>query len=135
MNRWIMATVALLTACATTPEDSDAPMACLVIDNTRAGGAAGRVFLVSHTRARTRLSEVPMGQKVRECIRRTTFTGEYRLLIEQAPADRMDPALRMNQPDARESPPFFLRPDLEVVWDVNGNQIYMNPGGAKGEVG
>jgi hypothetical protein len=117
--------VIALSACASTPEqvDPNAQEACVTVDNRRGTGAAGRVFLVSGSQERIRLGEVPMGQQVRHCLRRSEFGGRWHILIEAAPESTIDPANNELNAEPIESPDFSLHARDEVVWDVRMNRI------------
>jgi len=123
---------AAATSCASAPEDPNAPQACVVIDNREGGGSVGRAFLVTQARERIRIGEVPVGREVRHCLRRSSFDGMFYLLIEDPGADRMDPAMRQNQPGARRSDEFFITPGDEVVWILQTNRISVRPIGSGG---
>ena len=128
-----------LAGCASTPEDPNAPQACVTIDNTEGGGAAGRVSLVKDGRTgvipgeirriedfrgeRIRIGQVSMGRRSRECIRRNGLVGDYRIVVEGASSDRIDPALNQNQAPLQYSEIFRLNPGDEVEWNVRLNRI------------
>jgi hypothetical protein len=126
----VVAAVCLVgAACASTPEDPNAPQACVTVDNSRGGSALARVFLVGTDGTRTRIGEVPMGRTVTECIRRSSFSGRYQLVVEEGAADRMDPALNQNQPRALVSESFVLEGGVRLTWDIRTNRIILNSSG------
>lgn len=140
-----------LAACASgggLEEDPNAPQACVRVDNTGGGGAAGQVFLVNGNRPtagedyrsaggeRIRIGEVSMGRQVRRCIRRPAFGGSWYMVVEQVSGDRLDPADRLNPETNRLrgvqdlSESFYLSPGDEIVWNLRLNRISVERIGA-----
>ena len=119
-------------ACASGPpaeEDLSVPQACIAIDNTGGGGTAGRVFLVSESQERIRIGEATMGQVLDHCFRRSSFSGNWYLLIEEVASDRLDPADRVDintdlLRDVQErSQSFYITPGDRIVWNVHLDRI------------
>ena len=136
-----------LAGCASTPEDPNAPQACITIDNTQGGGAAGRISLIKDGREglapgeitelnqfrgeRIRLGQVSMGRTMRHCIRRSALVGNYRVVVEGGSSDTIDPT---NIRDRNQAPLVFseifrLNPGDEVEWNVRLNRIRFTTGG------
>jgi len=126
-----LATAFVLAGCASSGSvDPNTPETCVTVDNSGGGSAAGRVYLMGENRERIRIGEVPMGRAVEHCIRRSAFSGRYWLVIEEGQADRMDPAMRQNQPNAFRSDTFALNPGDRITWDIRTNRILLGAGGA-----
>lgn len=115
-------------------DDPNAPQACVIINNRQGGGPAERVFLLTSTRERMRIGNVPMGREERYCFRRTVISGEYQILVERPSSDRLDPAdgtagymsgqgSYANQVKPQRSQIFTLKEGWVVSWDARLNQI------------
>lgn len=119
-------------ACATTAVEVDPniPETCFTIDNREGGGPAGRVYLVSASRERHRVGEVPMGRQLQHCMRRSNFGGAWYLIVERASSDRIDPALNETRARPILSEAFYITPGDQIVWNVRLNRIrYGGSGG------
>ena len=129
-------------ACASGPvaeEDPNAPQACVRVDNSGGTGTAGRVFLVNgipddrersaRSGERIRIGQVSMGRQLDYCFRRSNFSGNWYLLVEEVGADRLDPANRVNidtdllRDVQQTSQTFYLTPGDRVVWNVHLDRI------------
>lgn len=126
----VLLTVLALGACASAG-DPNAPETCIRVDNTGGGDHSGRVFMVGATDEvkltgeRIRIGEVPMGRSVTHCMRRSSFLGFYRLIIEDGLVDRYDPAHNEVRPGTYASSLFQLSPGDSLVWEVRTNRIMM----------
>jgi len=132
----LVAAVALafgLEACASAPIDPNAPEACVTIDNTDSGGAAGQVYLIKDRTETIRIGEVPMGRSVRHCIKRAGLTGNYQIEVRAPSSDRIDPAEGQTQAATVRSETFRLNPGVEIAWNVRANRIrLLRAGGGAG---
>ena len=103
-------------------EDLNAPQACVRIDNTQGGRQLGRVFLVnSDSRERIRVGEVSMGGQLRQCFRRSSFSGPWYLSVEER--QRRVGVIRDLQRQGDGSEIFYIRAGDEIVWNVRLNRI------------
>lgn len=116
----LVAVAALSTwACASTPEDPNAPEGCVIVDNSEGGGTQSQVYLIgANDRSRNRIGTVPMGRTHRFCTRRLTLPGRFFILIENPAADAMDPALGDNQPPPIRSEDFQMSDGDVWTWLV-----------------
>lgn len=135
IRRLLLASLVAVTAaaCASTPEDPDAPEICVEVDNTRGGGALSRVFLIGvNSRQRIRIGDAPMGRTTRTCTRSATVPGSFYFFAEGGSVDRMDPAQRQNQPGGMRSPDILIEPGDLVTWNVQRNILTCQPNVAGG---
>ncbi|MCE2455831.1 MAG: hypothetical protein J4G12_08480 [Gemmatimonadetes bacterium] len=118
-----LAALAVLTACASAPEDPNAPRACFTVNNEDGGGPIGNVWIRHESRQRLRIGEVGIGRRVTECFRRTGMIGRWTFVVYSSSSDRMDPARGQNSPPTRVSDSFIYQEDTEFVWDVRTGRI------------
>lgn len=122
-----------LRGCATAaPESPDAPLACVVVDNTQGAGRHSRIFLVGEeTGTRQFMGEAGAGRILRHCTRRFSLPMNVRVVIERPSNEKMDPAENENQPPPIDSGPFLLGPWDEWTWDVDADRLTPQVNGAR----
>ena len=127
----LVAVAALSTwACASTPEDPNAPQGCVIVDNSGGGGTQSQMYLIGiNDGSRLRIGEVAMGRTTRFCTSRITMPGRFYVLVERPASDTMDPALGENQPDPIRSQDFVIEVGDVWTWDVRYNRLTCAEGG------
>lgn len=121
----LVAVAALSTwACASTPEDPNAPQGCVIVDNTDGGGIQSQMYLIGASDgSRTRIGTVTMGRTLRFCSTRLTLPGRYFVLVEEPAVDAMDPALGDNRPPPIRSDDFAMTADDVWTWHIRIDRI------------
>lgn len=115
----VLALSALVPGCATTPENTTGPQACVIVDNSEGGGTQSRIFLVATmTGWRLGMGEVGMGRTLEFCTRRVTAPERVRIIIER-------PSTIGRSFGNRQlvSPEFHLRSDEVWTWDLSLNRM------------
>ena len=123
-----------VAGCASTPESSDSlEEACVVIDNSDAGGGQDRIFLIGvDTGSREYMGRVGAGRTLRFCTRRSSFPELVRIVIERPAAENIDPAMNQNQARPLWSDQFLLAAWDQWTWDVSLLRLVRVPNGAGG---
>lgn len=133
---FVFAAFASLAAlgCASTPEDPNAPEACIILDNTDGGGLQSQVYLIGATdNSRNRIGTVAMGRTTRWCSRNLTLPARYYILIERPAVDTMDPALGDNNPPPVRSDDFQMSANDVWTWHIRVDRVLgaLAPGEAR----